>query len=64
MEVIYIILPANIDLSWERIRADIRDKKNRSDVPHFALVRQKEQYDKSLEVGFNDENVQEVIYAE
>jgi predicted kinase len=64
VEVIYLILPANIDLSWERIRKDIRDSKNRSDVPHFALVRQKEQYDKSLELGFDDENVQDVIYAE
>ena len=64
VEVIYVILPANIDLSWKRIRKDIRDNKNRSDVPYFALVRQKEQYDKSLELGFDDENVQEVIYAE
>ena len=64
VEVIYVILPADIDLSWKRIRADIRDNKNRSDVPYFALVRQKEQYDKSLEVGFNDENVQKIIYAE
>ena len=63
VEVIYLILPANIDLSWERIRKDIRDSKNRSDVPHFALVRQKEQYNKSLELGFDDENVQEVIYV-
>ena len=64
VEVIYVILPADIDLSWKRIRADIRDKKNRSDVPHFALVRQKEMYDNTLKSGFNDENVQEVIYAE
>ena len=64
VEVIYVVLPADIDLSWKRIRADIREKKNRSDVPYFALVRQKEQYDNSLELGFNDENVQEVIYAE
>ena len=64
VEVIYVILPADIDLSWKRIRKDIREKKNRSDVPYFALVRQKEQYDNSLELGFNDENVQEVIYAE
>ena len=28
-----------------------------------ALVRQKEQYDKSIELGFDDENVSEVIYA-
>ena len=62
--VVYVVLPADIDLSWKRIRADIREKKNRSDVPYFALVRQKEQYDNSLELGFNDENVQEVIYAE
>jgi predicted kinase len=63
VEVIYVILPANIDLSWKRIRKDIRDNKNRSDVPYFALVRQKEQYDKTLELGFDDENVQEVIYV-
>jgi predicted kinase len=63
VEVIYVILPANIDLSWKRIRADIRDKKNRSDVPYFALVRQKEMYDNTLKSGFNDENVQEVIYV-
>lgn len=63
VEVVYVILPADIDLSWKRIRSDISEKKNRSDVPYFALVRQKEQYDKSLELGFDDENVQEVIYV-
>ena len=63
VEVIYVILPADIDLSWKRIRADIRDNKNRSDVPYFALVRQKEMYDNTLKSGFNDENVQEVIYV-
>ena len=63
IEVIYVILPADIDLSWKRIRADIRDKKNRSDVPYFALVRQKEMYDNTHKSGFNDENVQEVIYV-
>ena len=60
--VIYVVLPADVDLSWTRIRKDIRDNKNRSDVPYFALVRQKEQYDNTLKVGFDDENVQEVIY--
>jgi hypothetical protein len=64
VNVIYVVLPADIELSWERIREDIKEKKNRSDVPYFAVVRQKEQYDNSLELGFNDENVQEVIYAE
>ena len=63
VEVVYVVLPADIDLSWNRIRKDIREGKNRSNVPYFALVKQKEQYDKSLELGFNDENVQEVIYA-
>ena len=63
VNVIYVVLPADVDLSWKRIRKDIREKKNRSDVPYFALVRQKEQYDKSLELGFDDENVQEVIYV-
>lgn len=64
VNVIYVVLPADVDLSWKRIRKDIREKKNRSDVPYFALVRQKEQYDKSIELGFDDENVKEVIYAE
>ena len=63
VNVIYVILPADVDLSWKRIRKDIREKKNRSDVPYFALVRQKEQYDNSIELGFDDENVSEVIYA-
>ena len=63
VNVIYVVLPADVDLSWKRIIKDIREKKNRSDVPYFALVRQKEQYDKSIELGFDDENVQEVIYA-
>ena len=63
VEVIYVILPADIDLSWKRIRKDIREGKNRSDVPYFALVRQKEQYDKSLEFGFDDENVNEIFYV-
>ena len=61
--VVCVVLPADIDLSWKRIRKDISEKKNRSDVPYFALVRPKEQYDNSLELGFNDENVQEVIYV-
>ena len=39
VEVVYVILPADIDLSWKRIRSDIREKKNRADVPYFALVR-------------------------
>lgn len=64
VNVIYVVLPTDIDLSWKRIRKDISEKKNRSDVPHFVLVRQKEQYDNSLKLGFNDENVQEIIYAE
>lgn len=63
VNVIYVVLPADIDLSWKRIRKDIREKKNRSDVPYFALVRQKEQYDKSLEIGFDDENVNEILYV-
>lgn len=63
VDITYVVLPADIDLSWKRIRADIRDKKNRSDVPYFALVRQKEQYDDSLKNGFNDENVNNVIYV-
>ena len=63
VNIIYVVLPADVDLSWKRIRKDIREKKNRSDVPYFALVKQKEQYDKSIELGFDDENVSEVIYA-
>lgn len=63
VEVTYVVLPADIDLSWTRIKKDIREKKNRSDVLYFALVKQKEQYDNSLKLGFEDENVKEVIYV-
>ena len=54
-------LPADVGFILEEKISERR--KNRSDVPYFALVRQKEQYDKSLELGFDDENVQEVIYV-
>lgn len=63
VNVIYVVLPADIDLSWTRIRKDITEQKNRSDVPYFALVKQNEQYDNSLKLGFDDENVKEVIYV-
>ena len=63
VEVVYVILPADIDLSWKRIGADIREKKNRANVPYFALVRQKENYDNTIKLGFDNENVQEVIYV-
>lgn len=63
IEVIYVVLPADIDLSWKRIRTDIENEKNRSDVPYSALVRQKGMYDNSLELGFDDENVKEVKYV-
>ena len=45
-----------------RIRKDMSDGVDRSDVPYEVLERQMKLYKETIEKGFEDENVQEVIY--
>ncbi len=57
----YYILPADVKLSYQRIQKDIKNGVNRSNVPMEVLERQYKMYQKSLEKGFDDENVHDII---
>lgn len=62
VEIVYVILPADVALSYKRIRTDLKGKVERADVPHHALIRQFGMYNHSLKTKFDGENVQEIIY--
>lgn len=61
VEIIYIVLPADIKLSHERIQNDIENKVNRSKVPYEVLERQLKMYQETLDSNFEGENVKEII---
>lgn len=62
VEIVYVVLPADLALSYKRIKDDLKSRVERSDVPHHALIRQLGMYNHSLKTRFEGENVQEVIY--
>jgi predicted kinase len=62
IKIVYVVLPADIEVSMKRIKTDLKNKAERSDVPYHALVRQYGMYNHSLKTKFQGENVQEVIY--
>lgn len=62
VKVIYVVLPADMQVSYMRIKQDLKNKVDRSKVPFEVLIRQKGFYNKSLESNFEGENVQEIIY--
>lgn len=62
VKIVYVVLLADIELSNERIRKDIDEHKNRSDVPYDVLERQMKMYEENIKQGFDDENVHEIIY--
>ena len=62
VEIVYVVLPADLALSYKRIKDDLKNRVERSDVPHHALIRQLGMYNHSLKTRFEGENVQEVIY--
>ena len=64
VEIIYVIMPADLDLSRQRILEDINNKVDRSKVPGEVLVRQYGMYRSSLKSKFEGENVQEIIYIQ
>ena len=64
VEIIYVILPADLDLSRQRILEDLNNNVDRSKVPGEVLVRQYGMYRSSLKSKFEGENVQEIIYIQ
>lgn len=62
VEIIYVILPADVAVSMKRIKNDLKESVDRANVPTHALVRQFGMYNHSLKTKFEGENVQEIIY--
>lgn len=64
VEIVYVILPADIGVSMKRIKADLKGKVDRAAVPQHALIRQFGMYNHSLKTQFIGENVQQIINIE
>lgn len=62
VKVIYVVLPADMQVSYMRIKQDLKNNVDRSNVPFEVLMRQKGFYNQSLKSNFEGENVQEIIY--
>ena len=62
IKIIYVVLPSDVEASYKRIKNDLSNNIDRSDVPLKALERQMDLYNQSLRTNFEGENVQEIIY--
>lgn len=63
VRIVYVILPADVNISYQRIKNDLDNKVDRSKVPYQVLLRQYEMYKETLNSQFKDENVDEIIYV-
>ena len=62
VKITYVILPGDMNMSYIRIKQDLKNNVERAKVPFEVLIRQKGFYNQSLKSNFDGENVQEVIY--
>ena len=62
VRIFYVILPDDVNISYQRIKNDLDNKVDRSKVPYQVLLRQYEIYKETLNSKFKDENVDEIIY--
>ena len=62
IKIVYVVMPADINVSFKRIKDDLKNKVDRSAVPGYVLSRQLGMYNQSLKSRFVGENVQEIIY--
>jgi len=62
VKIVYVILPADVNVSNERIKNDLNTGVDRSNVSYQVLLRQYEMYKETLNSQFKDENVDEIIY--
>ena len=62
VKVIYVVLPADMQVSYMRIKEDLKNNVDRSRVPFEVLIRQKGFFNQSIKSNFEGENVQEIIY--
>mgnify|MGYP003296347016 CR=1 FL=1 len=62
VKIVYMVLPCDMESCRMRIKTDLKNKVDRSNVPFEVLIRQKGFYNQSIKSGFEGENVQEIIY--
>lgn len=62
IDVIYVVLPANVELSYKRIVNDIKHHINRAKVTYDGLLYKYQLYKESIDNNFDGENVKEIIY--
>lgn len=62
VRIVYVILPADVNISYQRIKNDLDNKVDRSKVSYQVLLRQYEMYKETLNSQFKDENVDKIIY--
>ena len=62
VKIVYVVLPADVAISHNRIKKDLKSKVERAAVPVNALIRQYGMYTHSIKTKFEGENVQEIIY--
>lgn len=62
VKITYVILPGDMNMSYIRIKQDLKNNVERAKVPFEVLIRQKGFYNQSLKSNFDGENVQNVIY--
>ena len=63
VEIIYYVLPADVQTSLLRIRKDINNNVLRSKVPLYVLERQFDMYQESLK-SIESEGIKEIIYLQ
>lgn len=61
VKIIYVVLPANIEVSYERIKNDLNSGKDRSNVPYDELKRQYNMYMESIKSDLKGEGADEII---
>ena len=64
IKIVYVVLPADMMVSRQRIMDDLGNKVERAKVPSEVLARQYGMYRSSIKSKFEGENVQEIIYIQ
>lgn len=64
VHITYYVFPADVELSYQRIQNDLKNKVNRSNVPLDVLNRQKKLYNEMILSDFEGENVERIVFLQ
>lgn len=64
VDITYVVLPANVDLSYKRITEDIKNNVERGNVPYEKIVYKYQLYKEAIDNQFAGENVKKIIYIQ